>query len=285
VPPGVFNVVTGDAASIGKVLTGDPRVRKFSFTGSTRVGKLLAAQCAETVKRVSLELGGNAPFLIFDDADLEAALEGAVQSKFRNTGQTCICANRFLVQEGIYDEFAKAFARRASNLVVGDGLAGPTDQGPLINAAALQKVEAHVADALSAGATVLAGGGRIEGPGAFYQPTVLREVPPTALMCREETFGPVAGLTRFRTEEEAIRLANDSAAGLAAYVFTRDLARTWRVSEALEYGMVGVNTGLISNEVAPFGGVKESGIGREGSRYGLDEYLEIKAVTLAIPSA
>jgi succinate-semialdehyde dehydrogenase/glutarate-semialdehyde dehydrogenase len=284
VPSGVLNVVTGEPAAIGQVLTTDPRVRKFSFTGSTAVGKLLAAQCAGTVKRVSLELGGNAPFLVFDDADLEAAVEGALISKFRNTGQTCVCANRLLVQDGIYEAFAEAFAARAGRLAVGDGLAGAPDQGPLINVAARDKVEAHVADALAGGAALLAGGARAPGAGAFYQPTVLRDVAPDARLCREETFGPVAGLVRFRTEAEAIRLANDTSSGLAAYLYTRDLARAWRVGEALEYGMVGVNTGLISTEVAPFGGVKESGLGREGSRHGLDEYLELKAMTLAIPA-
>ena len=284
VPPGVLNVVTGEPVAIGRVLTTDPRVRKFSFTGSTAVGKLLAAQCAGTVKRVSLELGGNAPFLVFDDADLEAAVEGAVVSKFRNTGQTCVCANRFLVQAGIYDAFAEAFAARAARLAVGDGLAGAAEQGPLINEAARAKVEVHVADALAGGASLAAGGARAAGAGAFYQPTVLRDVAPDALLCREETFGPVAGLVRFGSEAEAIRLANDTTSGLAAYLYTRDLARAWRVGEALEYGMVGINTGLISTEVAPFGGVKESGLGREGSRHGLDEYLELKAMTLAIPA-
>ncbi|MBX3483414.1 MAG: NAD-dependent succinate-semialdehyde dehydrogenase [Phenylobacterium sp.] len=282
VPAGVLNVVTGDAAAIGAVLTGDPRVRKFSFTGSTRVGKLLAAQCAGTVKRVSLELGGNAPFLVFDDADLDAAVEGAVASKFRNTGQTCVCANRFLVQAGIYDAFATALAARVERLVVGDGLAGPSDQGPLINLAGREKVAAHVADALAQGAALATGGAPLAGEGAFYRPTVLREVPATALLCREETFGPVAGLVRFSTEAEAVALANDTPAGLAAYVFTRDVGRAWRVGEALEYGMVGVNTGSISTEVAPFGGIKESGVGREGSRHGLDEYLELKTLTLAM---
>ena len=277
-PPGVLNIVTGDAEPIGRVLTEDPRIAKFTFTGSTPVGKKLAAQCAGTVKRVSLELGGNAPFLVFDDADLEAAAAGAIVSKFRNTGQTCVCANRIYVQDGVYDAFAKLLAEKASRLVVGDGLAGVTTQGPLINAKALQKVEAHVADALGHGAKVLAGAARDSNGGTFYQPTVLRDVAPDALLTREETFGPVAGLVRFRTEDEALRLANNSRAGLAAYAYTRDLARSWRVSEALEYGMVGLNTGLISTEVSPFGGVKESGIGREGSKYGIDEYLDLKAV-------
>jgi succinate-semialdehyde dehydrogenase/glutarate-semialdehyde dehydrogenase len=277
-PPGVLNIVTGDAEPIGRVLTEDPRIAKFTFTGSTPVGKKLAAQCASTVKRVSLELGGNAPFLVFDDADIDAAVAGAIISKFRNTGQTCVCANRIYVQDGLYDQFAKLLAEKAAALVAGDGLAGVTQQGPLINERALQKVEAHVADALGHGAKLLTGGARHANAGTFYQPTVLRDVAADALLTREETFGPVAGLVRFKTEEDALRLANDSGAGLAAYAYTRDLARSWRVSEGLEYGMVGMNTGLISTEVSPFGGVKESGIGREGSKYGLDEFLNIKAV-------
>ncbi len=277
-PPGVLNIVTGDAEPIGRVLTEDPRIAKFTFTGSTPVGKKLAAQCAGTVKRVSLELGGNAPFLVFDDADVEAAVAGAIVSKFRNTGQTCVCANRIYVQEGVYDQFARRLAEQAAALAVGDGLAGVTQQGPLINERALQKVEAHVADALGHGAKLLTGGARHANAGTFYQPTVLRDVAADALLTREETFGPVAGLVRFKSEEDALRLANDSRAGLAAYAYTRDLARSWRVSEGLEYGMVGMNTGLISTEVSPFGGVKESGIGREGSKYGLDEFLNIKAV-------
>ena len=282
VPDGVFNVVTGAPAPIGEVLTGSPDVAKFTFTGSTAVGKRLAAACMGTVKRVSLELGGNAPFIVFDDADLEAAVEGLMASKFRNTGQTCVCANRIYVQSGIHDAFAQALTARAEALRVGDGLAGPTDQGPLINAAALDKVERHVADALAGGARVLTGARRLPGEGLFYAPTVLSGVRGDALVNREETFGPVAGLVRFTTEAEVLSLANASRAGLAAYVFTRDAARTWRMSEGIEAGMVGVNTGLISTEVAPFGGVKESGLGREGSRYGLDEYLETKLVCLAV---
>jgi succinate-semialdehyde dehydrogenase/glutarate-semialdehyde dehydrogenase len=281
-PPGVLNIVTGDAEPIGRVLTEDPRIAKFTFTGSTPVGKKLAAQCATTVKRVSLELGGNAPFLVFDDADLEAAAAGAIISKFRNTGQTCVCANRFLVQDGIYEKFAKLLAEKASSLVVGDGLAGVTQQGPLINMKALEKVEAHVADALGHGAKSLTGAAKDSHGGTFYQPTVLRDVAPDALLAREETFGPVAGLIRFKDEVDALRMANDSRAGLAAYAYTRDLSRSWRVAEGLEYGMVGMNTGLISTEVSPFGGVKESGIGREGSRYGIDEFLEVKAVTIQL---
>ncbi|MGA0605122.1 NAD-dependent succinate-semialdehyde dehydrogenase [Phenylobacterium sp. VNQ135] len=284
-PAGVLNIVMGDAPEIGEVLTTDPRVRKFTFTGSTPVGKMLAARCAGTVKRVSLELGGNAPFLVFDDADLDKAVAGAIASKFRNTGQTCVCANRFYVQGGIYEAFAARLAEAAAALRVGDGLAGPTEQGPLIDARAREKVSAHVADALRQGAKVLTGGGSAEGPGAFFQPTVLAEVAPGALLCREETFGPVAGLVRFETEDEAIALANDTTAGLAAYVFTRDSSRVWRVGGALQYGMVGINTGLISTEVAPFGGVKESGLGREGSLYGVRDYVDTKTLCLEVEPA
>ncbi|PZR34490.1 NAD-dependent succinate-semialdehyde dehydrogenase [Caulobacter segnis] len=285
VPPGVFNVVTGQAAPIGEVLTGDPRVRKFTFTGSTPVGKMLAARCMATVKRVSLELGGNAPFIVFDDADLDKAVEGAMASKFRNTGQTCVCANRLLVQAGVYDAFADKLAARVERLVVGDGLAGPTDQGPLINAAAAAKVARHVEDAVAGGARVLTGGAALPGEGFFYAPTVLTGVTRHMLLANEETFGPVAGLIRFETEAEAIEIANDTSAGLAAYLFTRDLDRSWRVAEALEYGMVGLNTGLISTEVAPFGGVKESGLGREGSRHGVDEFVELKLLCSDIAGA
>jgi succinate-semialdehyde dehydrogenase/glutarate-semialdehyde dehydrogenase len=281
-PPGVFNVVMGDAPEIGEVLTTDPRVRKFTFTGSTAVGKMLAAKCARTVKRVSLELGGNAPLIVFDDANLDKALAGAMASKFRNTGQTCVCANRIYVQAGVYDAFAERLAKAAGGLAVGDGLAGETQQGPLINEAALEKVQAHVADAVDRGAKLVLGGHVLEGAGAFYAPTVLVEVPQAARLCREETFGPVAGLVRFSTEAEAVALANDTAAGLAAYVFTRDGDRAWRMSEALAYGMVGVNTGLLSTEVAPFGGVKESGIGREGSLFGIDDYIETKTLCIEV---
>lgn len=280
VPPGVLNIVTGEPAAIGEVLTGDPRVKKFTFTGSTRVGKLLAARCMETVKRISLELGGNAPLIVFDDADLDKAVEGTIASKFRNTGQTCVCANRILVQAGIYERFAQALAKRASALVAGDGLAGDTQQGPLINQAAVDKVERHVRDALSRGGTLLTGGQPLQG--LFYQPTVITGVSTDTALFREETFGPVAGLIKFETEQEAIAMANDTTAGLAAYVFTKDLSRSFRVCEALEYGMVGLNTGLISTTVAPFGGVKESGIGREGSHYGLDEYLETRLIAAEI---
>jgi succinate-semialdehyde dehydrogenase/glutarate-semialdehyde dehydrogenase len=276
VPPGVFNVVTGEPQGIGDVLTTDPRVKKFTFTGSTRIGKMLAARCMETVKRVSLELGGNAPFIVFNDADLDAAVEGAIASKFRNTGQTCVCANRFLVQRGVFEEFGQRLAKRVSTMIVGDGLDGVTHQGPLINTAAIDKVERHVLDATRLGGEVLTGGQRIGG--CFYQPTVITGVTPAMELFREETFGPVAGLVRFEHEREAIEMANDTSAGLAAYVYTRDASRSWRVAEALEYGMVGHNTGLISTTVAPFGGIKESGMGREGSFYGMNDYLDTKFV-------
>lgn len=282
VPAGVFNVVTGAAPPIGEILTNDPRVAKFTFTGSTAVGKKLAADCMATVKRVSLELGGNAPFIVFDDADLDAAVEGAIASKFRNTGQTCVCANRLLVQSGIHDAFAERLAARVAQFRVGAGLAGLTDQGPLIDARAVAKARAHVEDALAGGARLLAGGAPLAGPGHFFAPTVLVDVARDALLCAEETFGPVAGIVRFESEDEAVRLANATRAGLAAYVFTRDIDRAWRVPEALEYGMVGLNTGIISTEVAPFGGVKESGLGREGSRHGMDDYLDYKLVAMAV---
>ena len=275
-PAGVFNVVTGQPAAIGGELCANPTVRKLSFTGSTAVGRLLMAQCAPTVKKLSLELGGNAPFIVFDDADVEAAVEGALAAKYRNTGQTCVCANRFLVQSGIYDAFATRFAERSAQLKVGAGSETGVAQGPLINAAGLAKVEAHVADAVAKGARVLCGGARHERGGNFFQPTVLADVTPAMRVAREETFGPLAPLFRFDTEAEAVAMANDTEFGLAAYFFTRDVGRCWRVGEALEYGMVGVNTGMISNEVAPFGGIKQSGIGREGSKYGIEEYLEVK---------
>ncbi len=278
VPAGVFSVVTGKSREIGGVMTSDPRVRKVSFTGSTEVGKLLMSQCAGTVKKVALELGGNAPFIVFDDADLDAAVAGAIASKYRNTGQTCVCANRLLVQSGVYDAFAEKLAVAVRQLRVGDGLKGPTEQGPLIDAAGLAKVEEHVADALSKGARIVTGGKRHALGGTFYEPTILADVTPAMKVAREETFGPVAPLFRFETEAEALHMANDTEFGLAAYFFTKDLARSWRVSEGLEYGIVGVNTGLVSTEVAPFGGVKESGIGREGSRHGLTDFTEIKYV-------
>ncbi len=278
VPPGVLNVVTGDARAVGGEMTSNPIVRKISFTGSTEVGKQLMAQCAGTMKKLSLELGGNAPFIVFDDADLDAAVQGALASKFRNTGQTCVCANRLLVHEAVYEPFAQKLAQAVRQLRVGDGLAGPTDQGPLIDEHALAKVEQHVQDALSKGAKVICGGRRHALGGTFYEPTVLTDVTSEMLIAREETFGPVAPLFRFTTEEEAIRMANDTEFGLAAYFYTRDLGRAWRVSEALEYGIVGLNTGLISTAVAPFGGMKESGMGREGSKYGILDYTEIKYV-------
>ncbi len=285
IPPGVFNVVTGAPAAIGDVLVEDDRIAKFTFTGSTGVGKALAARCMATVKRVSLELGGNAPFIVFDDADLDRVVAGAMASKFRNAGQTCVCANRFLVQSGIYEKFAEGLAASAAALRVGDGLSGQSDQGPLIDARAVAKVEAHVADALSGGARVLVGGDKHVAGSHFFQPTVLTEVSPDSLLCREETFGPVAGLVRFDDESQAIAIANASRAGLAAYVFTRDFERANRVCAALEFGMVGLNTGLISSELAPFGGCKESGIGREGSKYGIDEFLELKTICAEVRSS
>ena len=281
-PAGVFNVITGQPAAIGGELTASPIVRKLSFTGSTAVGRLLMAQCAPTVKKLSLELGGNAPFIVFDDADVDAAVDGAMIAKYRNTGQTCVCANRFLVQDGIYEAFASRLAERTRQLKVGPGSEDGVSQGPLINAAGLAKVEAHVADAVAKGARVLCGGARHERGGNFFQPTVLADVSPAMSVAREETFGPVAPLFRFKSEAEAIALANDTEFGLAAYFYSRDISRCWRVGEALEYGMVGVNTGLISNEVAPFGGIKQSGVGREGSKYGIDEYLEMKYLCFAV---
>lgn len=275
-PAGVFNVVTGNPAEIGGELTANPTVRKLSFTGSTGVGRLLMAQCAPTIKKLSLELGGNAPFIVFDDADVDAAVDGAIAAKYRNTGQTCVCANRFLVQSGIYEEFADKLAARVQKLQVGAGTEAGVTQGPLINAEGLAKVQSHVADAIALGARVLCGGAPHARGGNFYQPTVLANVTPTMKVAREETFGPVAPIFRFDTEAEAVQLANDTEFGLAAYFYSRDVGRCWRVGEALEYGMVGVNTGMISNEVAPFGGIKQSGLGREGSSYGIDEYLEVK---------
>jgi succinate-semialdehyde dehydrogenase/glutarate-semialdehyde dehydrogenase len=276
IPKGVFNVLTGSATAIGGEMTGSPVVRKLTFTGSTAVGKKLMAQCAATVKKISFELGGNAPLMVFDDADLDAAVQGAMASKYRNTGQTCVCANRLLVQSGVYEAFTAKLVEAVGKLRIGDGLRGATDQGPLIDAKALAKVEEHVADAVSQGAVVRFGGKRHALGGTFYEPTVLTGVTTRMMVAREETFGPVAPLFKFDTEAEAVAMANDTEFGLAAYLFTRDLARSWRVSEALEYGIVGINTGLISTEVAPFGGVKESGIGREGSKYGILDYTELK---------
>ena len=281
-PPGVFNVLTGPAGQIGAELTANPLVRMLSFTGSTETGKRLMAACAGTVKKVALELGGNAPFIVFDDADLEQAVEGALASKYRNTGQTCVCANRLLIQDGVYEEFAERLAARVAELRVGDGMEAGVQQGPLISAEAVAKVEAHIADAVSRGARVLTGGQRHALGRTFFQPTVLADVTPDMRVCREETFGPVAPLLHFRTEEEAIRLANATESGLAAYFYARDLGRVWRVAEALEYGMVGVNAGVISTAVAPFGGVKQSGLGREGGREGIAEYLETKYVCLGL---
>jgi len=283
-PAGVFNVVVGDGAAapeIGKVLCQDTRVRKVSFTGSTEVGRILLRQSADTVKKLSLELGGNAPFIVFDDADVDAAVEGAIASKYRNAGQTCVCANRIYVQDGIYDLFAQKLSEKVAQLRVGPGTQSGVQIGPLIEPAALEKVKAHVSDAVAGGAKVLVGGKSHALGGLFFEPTVMTEVKPSMLVSREETFGPVAPLFRFKTEQEVVELANNTEFGLAAYFFSRDIGRVFRVSEALESGMVAVNTGNFSNEVAPFGGVKQSGLGREGSKYGIDEYLEIKFVTLA----
>jgi succinate-semialdehyde dehydrogenase / glutarate-semialdehyde dehydrogenase len=280
IPAGVFNIVSGDALAIGKVLTDSDIVRKLSFTGSTRTGKLLARQCSDTIKKLSLELGGNAPFIVFDDADIDAAVRGAMASKFRNTGQTCVCVNRFYVQSGVYDAFTQALAEAVRKLRVGDALTGDFDQGPLINQAALTKVQQHVFDAVSKGARVLAGGKPHPLGGTFYEPTVLADASPDMLIAQEETFGPVAACFRFDTEAQAIAAANETPFGLSAYFYTHDLPRTWRVAGALESGMVGINEGIISTEVAPFGGVKQSGLGREGSKYGIDEYLELKYLML-----
>jgi succinate-semialdehyde dehydrogenase/glutarate-semialdehyde dehydrogenase len=280
VPKGVFNVVTGSASDIGSELTANPIVKKLSFTGSTEVGKILMKQCADTVKKLSLELGGNAPFIVFDDADLDAAAEGAIASKYRNTGQTCVCVNRIYVQDSVYDAFAAKLAEAVKKLKPAPGLDPGATQGPLIDDKAVAKVEEHISDALSKGARIIVGGQRHALGGRFFEPTVLADVVPTALMAREETFGPVAPLFRFKTEAEAIEYANDTEFGLAAYFYGRDIGRVWRVAEALESGMVGINTGLISTEVAPFGGVKESGLGREGSKYGIEEFLEIKYLCL-----
>jgi succinate-semialdehyde dehydrogenase/glutarate-semialdehyde dehydrogenase len=280
IPRGVINVVTGPSGEMGRELTENPTVRKLSFTGSTEVGKLLMQQCSATVKKVSLELGGNAPFIVFDDADLDAAVVGAIASKYRNSGQTCVCANRILVHDRVYDDFAARFSKVVSELVVGNGLDDGVEQGPLIDMAAVEKVESHIADAVSKGASVITGGERHALGRSFFQPTVLADATPEMLVSREETFGPLAPLFRFGDEAEAVALANDTEFGLAAYFYTRDLGRVWRVAEALEYGIVGANAGIISNEVAPFGGVKESGIGREGSKYGIDDFVEIKYVRM-----
>ncbi|MCH8098701.1 MAG: NAD-dependent succinate-semialdehyde dehydrogenase, partial [Proteobacteria bacterium] len=279
-PAGVFNVVTGKASEIGAEMTSNPIVRKLSFTGSTEVGKYLMQQCAGTVKKVSLELGGNAPFIVFDDADLDAAIVGAMASKYRNAGQTCVCANRLLIQDGVYEEFSGRLAEAASAMKVGDGFEDGVEQGPLIDMTAVEKVEDHIADAVSKGAEIMVGGKRHELGGTFFQPTVLTNVDTQMKMAHEETFGPVAPLFRFATEQDAIEIANDTEFGLAAYFYTRDIGRVWRVAERLEFGIVGVNEGIISTEVAPFGGMKESGIGREGSKYGIDEFVEVKYILM-----
>jgi len=284
-PAGVCNVITGPAGETGGELTSNPLVRKFSFTGSTEVGRKLLAQCAATIKKTSMELGGNAPFLVFDDADLDAAVQGAMASKYRNTGQTCVCANRILVQDGVYDAFAAKLKAAVEALKVGNGMEPGVTQGPLINADAVAKVEEHIADATAKGARIVTGGKRHLRGGNFFEPTILTDVPASALVFREETFGPVAPLFRFRTEEEAVAMANDSEFGLAAYFYARDIGRIFRVAEALEAGIIGINEGIISTEVAPFGGVKESGLGREGSKYGIEDYLEIKYLALGGISA
>jgi len=276
IPAGILSILTGSASQIGGEMTGNPIVRKLTFTGSTEIGKVLMEQCAGTVKKVSMELGGNAPFLVFDDADLDAAVDGAIMSKFRNTGQTCVCANRILVQDGVYDAFAEKLAERVKAMKVGNGLEEGVNLGPLIDVQALEKVEEHVADATGKGAAVVAGGQRHTLGGTFYEPTVLTGVTTDMKVTYEETFGPVAPLFRFKSDEEGVAMANDTVFGLASYFYARDMSRVWRVSESLESGIVGINTGIISTEVAPFGGVKESGIGREGSKYGIDDYLEVK---------
>jgi len=282
IPRGVLSVVTGDSAAIGGELTASPIVRKLSFTGSTPIGIKLLEQCAATVKKVTLELGGNAPFIVFDDADLEAAVEGALIAKFRNAGQTCVCANRFFIQDGIYERFVRRFAERVAQLVVGDGADADTQVGPMIDAKAVAGMVALVDQAQAAGARLIIGGNRHARGGAFFEPTLLADVTAQMRVAQEEIFGPVAPIFRFTTEQEVIALANDTEFGLACYVYTRDLSRVWRVSEALEYGMVGVNVGVLATEVAPFGGVKSSGLGREGSRYGIEDYVEIKYVCLGI---
>jgi succinate-semialdehyde dehydrogenase / glutarate-semialdehyde dehydrogenase len=282
IPRGVINVVTGSATAIGGELAGNPVVRKLSFTGSTEVGRMLAAQCAPTLKKLSLELGGNAPFIVFDDADIDAAVQGAIASKFRNTGQTCVCTNRILVQEGVYDEFIERLTTAIGQLRAGDGMEPSTTQGPLIDAAALAKVEELVADARAKGARVVTGGHRHAVGGTFYEPTLLAEAMPEMDLANQEIFGPVAAVFRFATEDDAVRLANDTEFGLAAYFYSRDLSRAWRLSGRLEYGMVGINSGIISTAVAPFGGVKQSGYGREGSKYGIEDYVQVKYLCMGI---
>ena len=281
IPAGVVNVVTGASSEIGQELTANEKVRKLSFTGSTAIGKVLMRQCADTIKKVSLELGGNAPFIVFDDADIDAAVTGAMQSKYRNAGQTCVCANRILVHESVYDEFAEKLALAVEQMQVGDGLEDGTEVGPLIDVAAVEKVEAHISDAVAKGAQVAVGGSRHSLGGTYFQPTVIQHVDTDMAVATEETFGPLAPLFKFSSESEAIEMANATEFGLAAYLYCRDIGRVWRLSEALEYGIVGINTGIISTEVAPFGGMKESGIGREGSKYGIDDYVEIKYLCMA----
>jgi succinate-semialdehyde dehydrogenase / glutarate-semialdehyde dehydrogenase len=276
VPPGVFTVLTGSSRAIGGEMTSNPDVRKVTFTGSTEVGRTLMRQSAETIKKLSLELGGNAPFIVFNDADLDAAVVGAIASKYRNTGQTCVCVNRIYVQSGVYDQFAEKLVKAVEGLKVGDGFDPEVTQGPLIDYAAVEKVEEHIQDAVSRGARVLTGGQRHTLGGTYFQPTVLANVPADATVAREETFGPLAPLFRFETDDEALQLANDTEFGLASYFYSRDIGRVWRVAEGLESGMVGINTGMLSTEVAPFGGVKQSGLGREGSKYGIEEFLEMK---------
>jgi succinate-semialdehyde dehydrogenase/glutarate-semialdehyde dehydrogenase len=276
IPPGVFSVLTGSSREIGGELTANPDVRKLTFTGSTEVGRTLMKQSADTIKKLSLELGGNAPFIVFNDADLDAAVAGAIASKYRNAGQTCVCVNRLYVQAGVYDAFAAKLVEAVRGLKVGNGLEPGVLQGPLIDQAAVEKVEEHIQDAVSRGARILTGGKRHALGGTFFEPTVLADVPADAKVAREETFGPLAPLFRFETDEEALRLANDTEFGLASYFYSRDIGRIWRVAEGIESGMVGINTGMISTEVAPFGGVKQSGLGREGSHYGLDEFVEVK---------
>lgn len=276
IPAGVFSVVTGSASAIGDEMTANPIVRKLTFTGSTEIGKQLMAQCAATVKKVSLELGGNAPFIVFDDADLDAAVDGAIASKYRNTGQTCVCTNRLLVQSGVYDLFIEKLSAAVAKMQVGNGMTCNVQQGPLINMASVEKMEEHIADATAKGARIIQGGKRHSLGGTFFEPTIMADVTPEMLVAKEETFGPLAPVFRFDTDAEAIQMANDTEFGLASYFYSRDISRVWRIAEALEHGMVGINTGLISTEVAPFGGVKESGIGREGSHYGIDEFIEVK---------
>lgn len=282
VPAGIFSILTGDAQAIGGEFTSNPIVRKMSFTGSTNVGRLLYAQCAPTIKKISLELGGNAPFIVFDDADLDAAVEGAIASKYRNTGQTCVCTNRFYIHEAVYDEFAKRLAAAVAKLKVGNGMDPDVTQGPLINQAALEKVENHVADAVAKGAKVIAGGKPHALGGTFFEPTIITDVTSDMKVTTEETFGPLAPLYKFKDDEEVIKMANNTVYGLASYFYSRDISRVWRVAEALEYGMVGINVGIISNPAAPFGGVKQSGLGREGSRHGLDDYMVIKYLCMGV---